>query len=66
MKVRTARLVERIVHLAEAEKELRSCFNKMTNICTCKTEDYTSEIVFEDCMTTTEVYVEQVRTYKRR
>jgi len=43
-KVRCAKLVERIMHMAKVIKELNSCFGKMNGLCTCKEEDYTLEI----------------------
>jgi len=61
-KVKCAKLVERVVHLSKVIKELRSCFNKMSGICTCKVEDYTCEIDFEEIMVKSSHYEEVVRT----
>jgi len=51
-KVKCAKLVERIVHLSKVEQEIKSCFHRMNGLCTCKEEDYTKEIEYEEIMTT--------------
>lgn len=55
-KVKGAKLVERFVHLNKLEMELRSCIARMTQLCSCGTDEaYRAEISFREVMRLTEM-----------